>query len=173
MMTFSLFYDDPLVEPWWSHPSRSASLRIGLFSCFLFWETFPKRLDWIWIAEITCLMIDDSISPDFPTYSTFDATLGHISISGRFRDFHGVTWSFPLIKYVLGRRFVHYCYDDSSIEHLGSHPARHTHLDTQMPSCPSIREVHLSLMSVTLLWIRMTGITYLLMHDWTSFDFPD
>ena len=64
-MTFSLFYDDPLVEPWWSHPSRSASLGIGLFTCFLSWETFPRLLDWIWIMEITCLMIDDSISPDF------------------------------------------------------------------------------------------------------------
>ena len=64
-MTFSLFYDDPLVDPWWSHPSRSASLGIGLFSCFLFREMFPRRLDWIWIMEVTCLMIDDSISPDF------------------------------------------------------------------------------------------------------------
>ena len=64
-MTFSLFYDDPLVEPWRSHPSRSASLGIRLFSCFLSREMFPRRLDWIWITEITCLMIDDFISPDF------------------------------------------------------------------------------------------------------------
>ena len=40
-----------------------------------------------------------------------------------------------------------------------------------MPSCPSIREVHLSLMSVTLLWIRTTGITYLSMHDFDVIQF--
>ena len=77
------------------------------------------------------------------------------------------------MEYVPRRWLVRYCYDDSSVEPLGSYPVRHALLGTQMPSCPSIWEMHFSLMSVMLLWIRMTEITYLLMHDSTSFDFPD
>ena len=61
----SLFHDDPSVEPLWSHLARPTFLGIWLSSCFLSWETFPSCLDLIWIMEVTCSMIDDSMSPGF------------------------------------------------------------------------------------------------------------
>ena len=61
----SLFYDDPSVEPLWSHSARPTFLDIWLSSCFLYWETFPSCLDLICITEITCSMVDDSMSPGF------------------------------------------------------------------------------------------------------------
>ena len=96
---------------------------------------------------------------------------GIFSFRVTFTDLNGVTWSFPLTKYALRRRFVHYCYDDSSMEPLGSHPAKHALLGTHMPSYSSIREMHLRLMSMILLWIQVTKFTYLLMDDLISFDF--
>ena len=91
----------------------------------------------------------------------------------RFTDLHGFTWSFPLTKCAPRRRFVYYCYDDLSMEPLGSHPIRRTSLSTQMPSCLSNREMYFSLMSMILLWIRMVEIPYPLTHDLMSFGFPD
>ena len=125
MMTFSLFHDDPLVEPRWSHSSRSAFLDIGLFSCFSFRETFLGCLDLVWIPEITCPMIDDSISPDLWLIVHLMPHWGIFPFRMRFVDLHGVTWSFPLTEYAPRRRFVHYCYDDFSVEPLGNHPVRH------------------------------------------------
>ena len=42
-----------------------------------------------------------------------------------------------------------------------------------MPSCFSIREVHLGSVGMIQLWIWMTRITYLLMDDLMSFDIPN
>ena len=129
-MTFSLFYDDPSVEPRWSHSSKSAFLDIGLFSYFLLWETFPRCLDLIWITEITCPMIDDSVLPDFWLIVYLRPHWGIFPFRVRFGDLQRVTWSFPLMEYVPRRWFIRYCYDDSSVEPLGSHPVRHALLGT-------------------------------------------
>ena len=126
MMMFSLFYDDPLVEPQWSHSFRSALLDIGLLSCFLFRETFPRCLDLIWIIDITCLMIDDSISPGFRLIVHLMPHWGIFPFWMRFRDLHGVTWSFPFTEYTLRWWFVCYFmmipqWSLSGVIQLGTH----------------------------------------------------
>ena len=83
----SLFYDGLPMEPLWSHSVRPTFLGIWLSPCFLSWETFPSCLDLIWITEVTCSMIDDSMSPGFwPTIHS-DAILGHISVSDKIYGF--------------------------------------------------------------------------------------
>ena len=129
MMACSLFYDNPSVQPLWSHSARPT------IQLMAYWGIFP-----------------------FQT---------------RFTDLHGVIWSFPLTGCAPRWWPVHYCYDDFSVEPLESHPIRYALLSTQMPSCPSIRDMHLGSVSMTLLWIQMTRITYLLMHDLRLRDFSD
>ena len=90
----SLFYDDPLVEPLWSRSARPIFLGIWLLSCFLFREAFPRCLDLIWITEITCSMIDDSMSLDFLIYHIFDVILGACSVLG---EIYRSSWSCMLI----------------------------------------------------------------------------
>ena len=95
----------------WDHMSSSTAptwtgiwdlVDIWISSCFFFKETSFWCLDsiqlWIWITGITCLMMDDLMSPDFLIYHTFDAILGHISFRLRFVDFHGVACSSPLTR---------------------------------------------------------------------------
>ena len=90
-LTGSLFYDDPSVEPLWSRSARPIFLGIWLAPCFLSWETFPSCLDLIWITEITCSMIDDSMSPGFwPTVHSMSCW-GIFSFWLRFIDLHGAT----------------------------------------------------------------------------------
>ncbi|RVW43613.1 hypothetical protein CK203_104164 [Vitis vinifera] len=145
----------------------SASLGIRLFSCFLSREMFPRRLDWIWITEITCLMIDDFISPDFrlivhlmPHWGTFPSW-GGLEIFMELHDHshsRSTCWDDDLFTIVM----MIPQWSISRVIQLGIHfSALRCH------RAPSIREVHLSLMSVTLLWIRTTEITYLfsLLHD--------
>ena len=69
MMTCSFSYHDPSMEPIWSHSAKPTFFGNWLSSCFLFQETFPKCLGLIWIMEITCLMRDDLMSPDFSNLS--------------------------------------------------------------------------------------------------------
>ena len=63
--TCSLFYHDPPVEPLLSYLVRPVFFSICMSSCFLFREMFPWRLGSIGIMEITHLMMDDFMSPDF------------------------------------------------------------------------------------------------------------
>ena len=89
-LTGSLFYDDPSMEPLWIRSTRPTFLGIWLLSCFLSWETFPSCLDLIWITEITCSMIDDSMSLDFwPTIHSMPYW-GIFPSWTRFIDLHGV-----------------------------------------------------------------------------------
>ena len=84
------FYDDPSVEP------RPTFLDIWLLSCFLFWDMFPRCLDLIWIMEIACSMMDDSMSPDFWPIVHSMPYCGIFSSWMRVIDLHGVVWSPPL-----------------------------------------------------------------------------
>ena len=94
--TCSLFYHSPSVKPLLSHLVRPVFFGIWLSSCFLSWETFPSCLDLIWITEITCSMIDDSMSPGFwPTVHSMSCW-GIFSFWLRFIDLHGAIWSLPL-----------------------------------------------------------------------------
>ena len=61
--TCSLFYHYPSVEPLLSH--QVIIFDICMPSCFLFRETFPWHLGSFWVMEITHLMMDDFMSPDF------------------------------------------------------------------------------------------------------------
>ena len=127
-LTGSLFYDDPLVEPLWSRSARPTFLGIWLLSCFLFRETFPRCLDLIWIMEITCSMIDDSMSPDFLIYHIFDVILEHISISD---EVYQSSWSYMIISTYEVCAETMTCslsYHDLSAEPLWSHSARPTFL---------------------------------------------
>ena len=54
---------------------------------------------WTWMTEIMYLTMDDLMSPDFSTYHTFDAILGHIPFRMRFIGLHGVACSYPLTRY--------------------------------------------------------------------------
>ena len=104
----SLFYDDPSVEPLWSHSVRPTFLDIWLSPCFLSWETFPSCLNLIWITEVTCSMIDDSMSPGFwPTLHSMPYW-GIFSTWTRFINLHGVTWSLPLVGCTPRRGRVRY-----------------------------------------------------------------
>ena len=77
--TCSSFYHDDSVEPLLSHLVRPVFFDICMSSCFLFWETFPWRLDSIWITGITHLIMDYFVLSDFMIYHTFDTILGHVS----------------------------------------------------------------------------------------------
>ena len=107
-VTRSLFYYDPSVEPMWSHPTRPTFLSIWLPSCFLSWETFPSCLDLICITEITCSMIDDSMSLGF--WPTVHSTpyWGIFPSRTRFTDLHGVACLSLLTRCTLRRWRVHY-----------------------------------------------------------------
>ena len=71
-------------------------------SCFFFWETLLWCLNsiqlWIWMIEITHLMMDDLMLSDFPVYHTSNVILGHIPSWLRFMDLHWFVWSSPLTR---------------------------------------------------------------------------
>ena len=103
---------------------------IWLSSCLLFWETFHRCLGLIWITEIAHLMMDDFMSPDFWPIIHQVPYWGIFSFWMRVIDLHGVVWSPPLTGCAQRRWPIHYFYDDSSVEHPGSHPVRPTLLGT-------------------------------------------
>ena len=81
-------------------------------SCYFFWETPLWCLDliqlWIWMTGITYLMMDDPMLSDFSIYHTFDAILGHISLSIKIYRF---SWSHViLITYKMHVKLMAYCY---------------------------------------------------------------
>ena len=97
-LTCSLLYHDTSVEPLWIHLARPSRLGIGLLSCFLFRDTSLGCVDLIWITEITCSMIDDSMSPD--SRSTVHPMLywGIYPFRTRSTDLHGVACLSPLAR---------------------------------------------------------------------------
>ena len=117
--------------------------------------------------------MDDFMSPDFRPITHLMPYWGIFPFRMRFTDYHWVSWSFPLMGYSSRWLSIHYFYDDSSVEPLGSHPVRHALLGIQMSSYPSFREMPLGSLGMIQLWIWMTRITYLSMHDLVSFVFPD
>ena len=92
-----------IMIPLWSHSDRSTFLGIWLLSCFLFRETFPWRLDSIWIMEIAHLTMDDLRSPDFSDLSHIWCCVGaYFRFQPRFVDPYWFAWLSPITRYALG-----------------------------------------------------------------------
>ena len=129
-MTCSLSYHDPLLEPLWRYSTRPTFFGICLPSCLLFWGTFHRYLGLIWITEITHLIMDDFMSPDFRAIVHLTPYWVIFPFCIRVIDLHGAVWS-PLLTGCAPRRWpVRYFYDDSLVEPLGSHQAKPALLGT-------------------------------------------
>ena len=123
--TCSLFYHYPSVEPLLSH--QVIMFDICMPSCFLFRETFPWRLGSFWVMEITHLMMDDFMSPDFRSTIHLCHT----------RAYFHFDWDLQIFMELHAHphlRDTHWD-DDAPIESLWSYPVRSTPFGTYMSSC--------------------------------------
>ena len=105
----------------------------------------------------------DLVSPDFWPIVPLVPHWGISHFIWRFMDPHGLarSSSFKGCSLRCGR-------DRYLTEPLETHPARSALLDTWMPSCFSIREVHPGSMCMIQLWIWMTNITCSTIDDFMS-----
>ena len=87
------------MEPLLIHLVRLIFFGICMSPCFLFRETFPWRLGSIWIVEITHLMMDDFMSPNFRPTIYLMSHWGIFPFRLRVIDLHGATWSLSLTRY--------------------------------------------------------------------------
>ena len=80
----------------------------------------------LWIfAEVTCSRIDDSMLSDLQPILHFDAIQGHISVRMRFTDHEGVACLSLFARCMQGWWYIRYPRDDSLVEPIESHLARH------------------------------------------------
>ena len=84
---------------------------------------------WIWMIEITHLMMDDLMLSDFPVYHTSNVILGHIPSWLRFMDLHWFVWSSPLTRCMSSWWSIFLFYHDSPVEPLLGHSFRLTLFD--------------------------------------------
>ena len=169
--TCSLLYHDTSVEPLWIHLARPSRLGIRLLSCFLFRDTSLGCVDLIYITEITCSMIDDSMSPD--SRSTVHPMLywGIYPFQTRSTDLHGVACLSPLarcrLRWLIGSLFYH----GLSVEPLLSHSVRPVFFGTYMSSCFLLGYVSLICGSDS---VMVSGDQDCIVDDLRLFDFfPD
>ena len=108
----------------------------------------------------------DLVSPDFWPIVPLVPHWGISHFIWRFMDPHGLARSSSLTGCSLRRGHDRYLTKPPEI-----HLVRPSLLDTWMPSCFSIREVHLGSMCMIQLWIRMTSVTCSTTDDFMSLDF--
>ena len=106
-----LSYHGPPVESLLGHSVRPTLWYLDILMLLLlrdaFWYVDSFRL-WIWMTRITRLMMDNLRLSDFSIYHTFDAILGHISLSIKIYRF---SWSHViLITYKMHVKLMAYCY---------------------------------------------------------------
>ena len=91
---------------------------------------FLFRWDLWFFTDVACSMMDDFTSPDLRPIIHSMPYWGLLQFWMRFTDLGGVVHLSPFARRAPRRWYIHYLYDDSSMEPLGSCPVRPTLLNT-------------------------------------------